>query len=279
MTDERLEAAFVESAGGRIFALLREPAPERRSGRCALFVPPFAEEMNKCRRQVTETAKALVANGRSALIVDLYGTGDSDGDFADATWDIWKANVGTAIEWAEGRGLAVDALVAARLGCALAAESLRDAGRSVETTVFWQPVESGAQLLTQFLRLRVAASLMEADRKETVEELRAKLEAGEALEVAGYALGPALAAEIGRAELSGSLHRGLGELRVLEVGRARDDDLSVASRRVLAAAETVGIETEGARVPGEPYWTSTEVVVNAELVALTAQGLGLRLAA
>lgn len=272
MTAERLDADFIDSAGGRIFVLLHRPA-EPVDG-CVLFVPPFAEEMNKCRRQATETAKAIVGRRFAALLVDLYGTGDSEGEFSDATWSQWKLNVVAAMTWAARQGLRVNAVVAARLGCILAADSLRDAGMAVGTSVFWQPVTVGRQFLTQFLRLRVAASMMESDRPETVEKLKARLGAGETLEVAGYPLSPLLAQRIEEAELTASLHAGLGRLRLIEIGRAGgSNELTAAGKRLLRGAEQKSIESHGLRVPGEPFWASTETVVNSTLAALTAEYL------
>ena len=273
MTQPRLEPFFLNTSRGRIFLLLRAPGEAASVQRCVLFVPAFAEEMNKCRRQVTETTNALVANGLSALVVDLYGTGDSEGEFSAATWDGWKSNIDTAMAWAGRAGLPIEGLVATRLGCALAAESLRDTGRNVQRTVFWQPVHIGRQYITQFLRLRVTASMMEGDAKETVDGLKARLNCGERLEVAGYELPPELWRAIENIELSASLSDSLGQLRLVEVGRARDGELSVVGRRLVDAAQERDIDTSGVHISGEPFWSTTEIVVNPELTELTVQFL------
>ena len=240
---------------------------------CVVFVPPFAEEMNKCRRQVAETARSLAANGRAVLVPDVFGTGDSDGEFSDATWDIWKHDIASAISWAESEVLAVDGIIATRLGCALAAESLFESGKSVARTVFWQPVAGGRQFMTQFLRLRVAASMMEPDGQETVEALRKRLQSGSTLEVAGYELTPELFRSIEQVQLQSSLHRGLGELRVIEVGRAKNGSLSAIGQRLMAAAEESGIVVTGQRIPGDPIWAATEIVTNALLEKTTVDHL------
>lgn len=270
MTRSRLEPLFLESSAGRIFLLLRAPTEVKR---CVLFVPPFGEEMNKCRPQITKTAQALVAGGCAVLVIDLFGTGDSDGDFAEATWCSWKSDVIAAMAWAEARGLSPNALVATRLGCALAAESLREAGSRVRHTVFWQPVESGRQFMTQFLRLRMAASMMESDRKETVENLKERLDRGETLEVAGYPLAPELWRALEVVELSAVIDSCLGKLAIFEVGRVHDSQLSIIGRRLADTAEEQGIETTCERIPGEPFWSATEIVVNSKLAQRTAEYL------
>ena len=54
------------------------------------MVPPFAEEMNKCRPMVTEVALGLAESGIASIVPDLYGTGDSGGDFSEGDWETWQ---------------------------------------------------------------------------------------------------------------------------------------------------------------------------------------------
>lgn len=270
MKDGYLEPIFLQTDDGPVFVLFRAPIG---ASHCVLFVPPFAEEMNKARRQYAVTARALAEKGFASLIVDLFGTGDSAGEFSDATWPMWKGNLLSAIAWAQEKGVVVDKLVAARLGCVLAAESLGEAAIAVEKTVFWQPVASGMNFMTQFLRLRVAASLMEDDNKESVKDLKACLESGETLEVAGYELSPQLWSSIEQGDLLRDLSQNLGQMMIAEVGRVRADGLSPAGRKVMAAAEQTGVRAQGCRVEGEPFWSSTEIVTNDQLSQKTVEFL------
>ncbi len=268
MTATRLEPFFLDGEAGRIFMILRAPSEAHH---CVLFVPPFGEEMNKCRRQFSLTAQSLNKRGYGALLIDLYGTGDSDGDFSQADWDIWISDIGSALQWAQANGLSVNALVATRLGCQLAAEGLRRHGHAVGESVFWQPTANGKQYLTQFLRLRVAASMMETDQKETVKQLRGRLAAGETVEVAGYPLTDRLTNAIDKLDLLGSLTPNLGELLVCEVGRSGGGELSPGGKRLLAGATEAGLSVSGRRILGEPFWSATEIVTNSDLVAATIQ--------
>ncbi len=270
MNDSRLEPFFLDGSAGRIFLLLRAPA---NASRCVLFVPAFAEEMNKSRCQVTDTAKALIESGYAVLLVDLYGTGDSQGEFSDATWDIWRENIEEAMIWAEQAGFMPDSIVGTRLGCALAAESLKQFDRSVARTVFWQAIEVGRQYMNQFLRLRVAATMMQADDRESAESLKKQLSAGESLDVAGYRLSPTLFSAIEALNLNHALDPCLGELCLLEVGPTQDGALSIPGQRLLSSAESKGISVLGRRISGAPFWNATEIVVNPDLSELTARYL------
>ena len=89
---DRLCPLFIDGTAGRLFAIYLAPAPEAPRRGAVLYLPPFAEEMNRSRRMVLLQARRMVELGYQVLIVDLYGTGDSEGDFADARWAIWRAD-------------------------------------------------------------------------------------------------------------------------------------------------------------------------------------------
>ena len=119
MTGERLEAAFVDGTRGRLFVVLRGPATATSA---VLIVPPFAEEMNKTRRTITEVARALAQRGMASVCVDLFGTGDSEGEFNQTSWEGWIDDLTTVDEWSRREhGLPITGVLATRLGCSLAA--------------------------------------------------------------------------------------------------------------------------------------------------------------
>lgn len=263
---------FIDGARGPIFVLLRQPrtAP---SG-CVLVVPPFAEEMNKCRRMLTETALGLAEQGLATVIPDLYGTGDSGGDFADGSWATWQGDLGAATRWSAAAGHPVTGLLAVRLGAALAIAGLESGELpGVARTVLWQPVFDGGRFLAQFLRLRTAAALME-DRKETLADLRAQLADGRALEVAGYSLAGQLTAELEAVKPPQCLPAACGSIAWLEVVREAGSQLPEPSSRVIAATRDRGAAIDTAGILGEPFWSSTEIVVNDVMVDRTLLHLG-----
>lgn len=224
--------------------------------------------MNKSRRQVTETAEALVARGRAVLIIDLFGTGDSGGEFTDATLQTWQADIEYAMSWADSAALPVKDLVATRLGCTIAAASLKTNQRSVCRSTFWQPVDNGRRHIAQFLRLRVAASAMSSGAGESVDELRARLDGGEIIEVAGYELSPRLWKDIEAADLEASISVALGELMIIETGISRGS-LSPVGQRLADAAAELGLSVSGEKITGDPFWASTEIVTNPLLTEIT----------
>ncbi len=266
MSELPLEPAFIGPEGERLFVLVRRPAGAARG--CVLIVPAFAEEMNKSRRMIALTAHALAQQGIASAMPDLFGTGDSDGSFADASWQHWKADVIQVWNWCAQHGLPVTGMLANRLGCALGVDAMRECAAALRATVFWQPVLDGTRTIDQFLRLRVAATLMSADARESVKDLRARLQSGAAVEVAGYPLGGALAASVDEVKLDMSGFAG-GRLHWLEIVRSADAGLAAASIRALDQWRSAGHEGVCEALVGEPYWTSTEIVTLPQLMQRT----------
>jgi uncharacterized protein len=261
-----LQPAFIGHAGERLFVVARRPAGQCVG--CVLIVPAFAEEMNKSRRMVALTAHALAQRGVASVTPDLYGTGDSDGNFEAATWRRWTADIAQVWQWCAQQQLPVTGLLANRLGCALAVHTMRECGAQLQTAVFWQPVVDGTRTIDQFLRLRVAATLMSADAKESVKDLRAQLRAGATIEVAGYPLSGALAASIDEVTLDAK-ERTAQRLYWMEVMRTEDAPLPAPSVKAMEAWRKTGCEVVSQTILGEPYWTSTEIVTLPILVERT----------
>lgn len=259
-----MQAEFVGASGRRLFVMLR--APVLASGECMLVVPPFAEEMNKSRRLVTELARHACRGGKALLSVDLYGTGDSDGEFSEARVGQWIDDLACAMAWSAARGWRVTSVLGIRLGAILAAALVRQRDIEFSRAVFWQPVVSGSRFVDQFLRLRVMASRMENDASESVAGLRGRLKAGETVEVAGYILSGGLCAEIDALDLRVQLTSSFPAIRWLEVVADIAAPVPPGTQRTIEAARSAGCQIDYAQIACEPFWMSTEVVVCHELV-------------
>ncbi|MCC6473266.1 MAG: hydrolase 2, exosortase A system-associated, partial [Burkholderiales bacterium] len=209
------EPFFLPAPAGERLCLFHPPRAALRAA--VLYLHPFAEEMNKSRRMAALGARALAARGCAVLQIDLYGCGDSSGDFGDASWEAWLEDAALALGWLRARADAPLALWGLRLGALLALDAARQGAASPERFLLWQPVASGEAMLTQFLRLRVAGEMLAEGKAATgVQDLRSRLAAGAAQEIAGYMLSPALAASIDALRLS-ELRPARGAVHWLEV--------------------------------------------------------------
>lgn len=266
------EPAFLQSAAGAIFTLFYRPRADHAKGGAVLIVPPFAEEMNKSRRMFALLARDLSCLGYGVMLVDLYGTGDSEGEFVEARWAMWKEDIARSAEWLQGQGAESFYLLGLRLGALLALDVAKNFGFPLKRIVLWQPVTSGSVTLTQFLRLRLAASMMDSIKeKETTEQLRRVLfQERVPLEVGGYELAPGLASAIEALNLAALGAAGLPPIDWFEVVSAEGRPMPPASQRVTELWEGKGLEVHTQTIAGEPFWSAPEVTVVPALLSATA---------
>lgn len=269
------EAFFLPMANpgrGNRFCLFHPPGRAAARG-AVVYVHPFAEEMNKSRRMAALQSRALCEAGYAVLQIDLLGCGDSSGDFGDATWQGWVADVVEASQWLHRHTAAPLWLWGLRSGCLVAAEAARDIDRPCDF-LFWQAPGNGRGLLQQFLRVKVAGNLLEGKSKGVMDGLRQRLAAGSPVDVAGYCLAPALAAGLDAATLM-PLKQHSGRLEWLELSAKADASPSPASERTLSLWRDAGFAVTARVVRGPAFWQTTEIedapaLIEASVVALAA---------
>lgn len=251
--------------GGWRFCLYHPPRGDRARA-AVVYIHPFAEEMNKSRRMAALQARALASAGCAIVQIDLAGCGDSSGDFGDADWQGWVADVGRAVAWLRRRTDAPLWLWGLRAGCLVAVEAAASLGEGANF-LFWQPVLSGRQHLQQFLRLKMAGELVGGDPRGVMDSLRQQLARGEPVEVAGYCLAPALAAGLEAAALTPAT--GKGRVAWLEVAAHTGGGLGPASQKGVEAWRGGGFEVETAVVTAPAFWQTVEITEVPELLAVT----------
>lgn len=223
-----------------------------------LYLHPFAEELNKSRRMVALQVRALATAGFDVLQIDLFGCGDSSGDFADASWADWLADGQLALDWLRKNSLGGLWLWGVRCGALLASDIAR---RQVSETslLFWQPVLSGANVVRDFLRLGVAGELMSGHGKEKLSDMRSQLAAGRTIEVAGYGLSAAMADQLSSVSLTcGSLYRSK-RIFWLEICSATQFSPPPATKAALAQLQAAGMAACYRAMPGAPFWQTGEI--------------------
>jgi exosortase A-associated hydrolase 2 len=160
-----------------------------------------------------------------------------------------------------------------RLGALLAVDHSRQASRGFAGLLLWQPVISGAQFVTQFLRLRLASDMLSGtETGNGTEQLRAQLHAGRSLEIAGYELSAELALAIERLDLARLAPKNV-PAQWFEVNA--EGKPSPALRRAGQAWSAAGAEIDLQAVRGEPFWSSVEISECPELIAATSNAFAL----
>jgi exosortase A-associated hydrolase 2 len=262
------EALFLPLRRGRRFCIryaARDGAERRGS---MLYVHPFAEEMNKSRRMAALQARALAQAGWTVLQLDLFGCGDSDGEFGDASWEQWISDIVETSAWLGEQGLRVTCLWGLRVGCLLARQAAERISPAPDL-LLWQPALSGKQSLQQFLRLRVTSQILgeAAANREGVRQLRERMIGGETLEVAGYRLSPELALGLEAAELTAPAAP--TRAAWLEVAASPPAEVSPAAKARIGGWREAGRRVDAAAVVGAAFWQTQEIAECAALLEAT----------
>ena len=267
-----MSARFLDLNGRRLFLIhVGAAGPARRR---VLVLPPFAEELNKCRRLLAVTVRHLATVGCDVLWPDLYGTGDRAGDFVDADWSMWRAELEALNAWhAAQLPTTPTCCLAVRSGALLLGALAARGSYAPTQAVLWQPLFDGARLLQQFLRLRVMAERI-GGGNETAAELEQLLARDGHLEVAGYGLNAKLYAELGAAGLRAADLIGVAALSVLEFKAAGGADVTLPARQFRDALLAQGCAATAQCVAAEQFWATQEIsapqaMIDATLAALS----------
>ena len=191
---------------------------------------------------------------------DLRGCGDSAGEFRDASWHAWVADL--EAELAEAPAGTEAWLWCIRCG-ALFAEPLTSA-RPDLNLLLWQPVLAGSSHLQQFLRLHAGARIMGATG--ATPSPMSLLRAGQEVEVGGYELSPALASGMERARFALPDHY-RGRIAWFDVHASLDVPTGAGPAAVLAALRArQSLPVEHAVLQGPQFWQTTEIEECEELL-------------
>jgi exosortase A-associated hydrolase 2 len=223
-----------------------------------LYVHPFAEEMNKSRRMAALQSRLFARAGCMVLQMDLYGSGDSDGDFGDARWEIWKHDLETACAWLKRAQPGPISLWGLRLGASLAAEAVFESVESYGPLLLWQPVINGEAFLTQFLRQKIASEMFKGGPRSGTSALRERFARSESIEVSGYMIVPALAAAIDGVKLANAARAGI-QVDWFEVLGEMAEEATPAARRTRDEMSRHAMDVRIHVVRGEPFWGTVEI--------------------
>ena len=250
---------FLAADPGQRFCLLYKPLDGIARRGCVVYVHPFAEELNKTRRMAALQARALSEQGFAVLQMDLYGCGDSSGDFGDARWQDWHSDLAQACRHALAQAPRPLILWGLRLGALLTLDYAASA-RHVDALLLWQPVLSGDTHLRQFFRLQSTARLLAPDLNQAGAN-------GDNIEVGGYALSHELQRDI-RAVDAQSLSAICPVFWVEQPGPS-SSDLPPASANLIQHWSQSSVRIQTALAPGPQIWATSEITECPSFLAAT----------
>lgn len=261
-----MDCLFIPGQIGQRFCLYHAAKISPARG-AIIYLHPFAEEMNKSRRMAALQACALAEAGFDVLQIDLYGCGDSAGDFADATWQSWQADVSFGYQWLRTQSHAPLTLWGLRAGCLLAANAAVDLPEN-PNFIFWQPVVSGKQHWQQFMRLKMAAELASGKTKGIAEQIKQQVAAGQAVEIAGYMVSSGLANGLENAQMQPPAGYS-GRVAWFELSARENATISPAALKSIEQWQDAGFTGNARVVHGPAFWQTAEIEDAPELLVAT----------
>jgi len=264
---------FVDGPNGRLLVTSFLPPQSCQDQGAVLCLPPFGEELNKTRRMLALQGRALAQRGITFVLPDLFGTGDSEGEFVEASHERWHSDMQFIVAWLEAQKFQSVAILAVRYGSLLLDSCIETASIDAAKVALWNPVMSGKTLLTQFLRTKVAAA-MSTGEKTSVRALREQIARDGEIEVAGYSLSADMLSSVDSASLATLDIEPPVELLWADTGTFTTELAPAKARELQAHWSEKGIDINYRRIKGPQFWLSPEISEVRELIDLTSQFFG-----
>ena len=246
---------YLPSQAGNLFAMYYGPNEAGGEGYDLLYVHPFAGEMAASRNVIAAVSRYLADAGVGVLTLDLFGCGDSSGDFREARWEIWRNDLASAVRWLRQQGRDRIGLLGLRLGALLAMDFAAHSGESYDRIVLWQPVLNGETMLTQFFRMNLDQI---GDGRDGIQltqpECRKSLLPAKIVEVAGYELSSELIHAIDKLNLSPLGRAFFDPILWIEMGNESAPQLRPERLQVIEAWRRAGVTISTHTLSGLPFW-------------------------
>ncbi|WP_051685695.1 alpha/beta fold hydrolase [Rheinheimera texasensis] len=231
-----------------------------------LILPPFAEEMNCCRRVFATLATMLVTTDTAAtsgkgidcFLPDFYGTGDSEGDFHNISLQQWRQDVLSFLP--QLAGYQQVHVLGCRFGAALLLDWLSDIRQILPfgQVMLWQPQLDARRFWQQLQRLQ---QFGEPGGQADASAANTATIPAETLYVAGYEIPLSLQSEA--LALNSQLPADVSQLYWFE--STLSGQLSPASLKLQQNHPELLMQA----LNGQPYWLSQEPVDNQALLDAT----------
>jgi pimeloyl-ACP methyl ester carboxylesterase len=267
-------AEFRGPPGGRVFSYLHLPASAPR-GAVVVCSPLHGEFIRNYRREVL-LARDLAAAGQAVLRFHYRGSGNSDGDGRDLTFDSMREDALASIERLRAEvPEGPVTIVGTRWGSLIAASA---ASLHPEAAlVLWEPLATASRFFADaFMSRRVREVRRGVGRPSTDQELQDRLAAGEGVDVVAHRLEPALY----RSSVERTLEAELGAVprRILAAQIGPTASVRPELAKLAQRWEGAGFQVDAIGLKGEETWwlveerydNPSERPVSLELIEITS---------
>lgn len=236
-----------------------------------IVIPPFAEEMNRCRHLLSTVMRMLAAKGCCCFMLDNFGTGDSEGDLDSATTAIWRADLQQLLAELAADGFERVSFIAVRFGALQLLDLLNQSPLILQPgqLILWQPLFDTNKFWQQFVRIKVAEA-MAAGTKTSQAELEQRLDNGQSIEIAGYPISPAFYQSI--QHMNATLSAALSQYKLSWFESSPLDSIAPPVGKMLQQLQQI-TPVNFVQLKAKPYWHTAELATADELITLTVQQL------
>jgi pimeloyl-ACP methyl ester carboxylesterase len=278
------EVEFLGDDGDRMFAFLHRPLEHAVAG-VVMCSPLEAETIRHYRKEVL-LGRALAARGLAAVRFHYRGTGNSDGEGSDRTFDDMAGDALEMGAWLRERtGVERVAYLGTRWGALVAASA---AGRGAEPLALWEPSVSASAYFRETLRWRLMHELKHAEPgapRPTTQNLVGEMRERGSVDVMGYPVHWSLYSTAADRTLPGEL--GTVPRQVLLVQLSLERELRAEYRMLVDEWNRAGLGAASELVTDEVAWRFQVVRWSAEedrpetdrLLAVTTSWLAEKLGA
>jgi alpha/beta superfamily hydrolase len=181
------EAAFLGDAGNRMFSVLHRPLNPPVAA--VVVCPSLYADLNHNYRREVELARALAGRGIAVQRFQYRGTGQSDGNDLDITYDQLRVDSQEALAHAvAATGVDQLAVVGIRLGSLVAAAlAVRCEGAPL---VVWEPPLTARQYFREAFRSKLILQIRATETESTTSsQLEQELQEQGWIDILGYSVG------------------------------------------------------------------------------------------
>ena len=259
-----LHPFFMPAKYGKCFVLEYIPAPEFSNKQSVLIIPPFAEENNNSRKMHSAIARKLANEGFSVFMIDLFGTGDSEGQFIDALWDDWLDNIKLLFENHLKQKFIKTNILATRLGVLMLVDLFDNESLFINKCLLLQPVLKGKTFTKQLMRTKIAAMAFKGE-KCTQNDLQQALEEQGLIEISGYQISKSMLDKIESKSINDAF---LESINIITIDtKPKVEDLILLDKQNSKSNNNKLISQS------PPFWTTTEYEISEHLVKLIEAAL------